>query len=76
MIRFEQSTPTIAQLISEISRISGKSEGINCKLTTGIGKLWSTLRSPFNHNRKYDRIVIKFANKTITNSKECSGTEN
>ncbi|KAM7361982.1 LOW QUALITY PROTEIN: uncharacterized protein ACRADG_012848 [Cochliomyia hominivorax] len=69
------SDPRIAQLNSEISRCKRNKwldHLSNCNLNTGVNKLWSTVRSLSNPKKKDDRVAIKFADKTISDPKDCS----
>ena len=71
--------PRIAQLNCEISRLVNEDKRknwldhlSNCNLTSGVSKLWSTVRSLSNPKKKDDRVAIKFANTTISDPKGCS----
>ncbi|KAM7356297.1 uncharacterized protein ACRADG_002101 [Cochliomyia hominivorax] len=73
------SDPRIAQLNSEISRlvnVDKRNKWLDhlskCNLNTGVNKLWSTVRSLSNPKKKDDRVAIKFADKTISDPKDCS----
>ncbi|XP_065354130.1 uncharacterized protein LOC135948669 [Calliphora vicina] len=71
--------PRIAQLNRDISRLVNEDKRNkwldhlnNCNLSSGVGKLWSTVRSLSNPTKKDDRVAIKFADTTISDPKRCA----
>ncbi|KAI8119285.1 hypothetical protein CVS40_9192 [Lucilia cuprina] len=44
----------------------------NCNLSSGVSKLWSTVRFPSNPTKKYGRVAIKFADVQISDPEGCS----
>ncbi|XP_065358671.1 uncharacterized protein LOC135952586 [Calliphora vicina] len=71
--------PRIVQLNRDISRLVNEDKRNkcldhlkNCNLSSGVGKLWSTVRSLSNPTKKDDRVAIKFADTTISDPKRCA----
>ncbi|XP_037811763.1 uncharacterized protein LOC119603706 [Lucilia sericata] len=72
-IRNTNQDPRLTQLNIEIRRLVNEDKRKrcldhlkNCNLSSGVSKLWSTVRSLSNPTKKDDRVAIKFADIPIS----------
>ncbi|XP_046802037.1 uncharacterized protein LOC111689347 [Lucilia cuprina] len=70
--RIVQLNHDISRLVNEDKRNKWLDHLKNCNLSSGVSKLWSTVRSLSNPTKKDDRVAIKFADTTISDPERCS----
>ncbi|XP_037805544.1 uncharacterized protein LOC119599719 [Lucilia sericata] len=70
--RIIQLNHDISRLVNEDKRNKWLDHLKNCNLSSGVSKLWSTVRSLPNPTKKDDRVAIKFADTTISDPVRCS----